>query len=301
MAPVFFLAFAYSPTEALPEIVNELKNLAEIFRNTGVAPIVSWQVTQNEIEQQFDINREHLRIFHFSGHAGRNALQVNDAAGNPKYSFAGGLAGLAGMSQGLRLVFLNGCSTEEQAKAFLDKGIPAVIATTKPLIDRYGLEFARRFYQNFTRANSKMTLRQAFDAAFLSFIGEHGSVSKEMFVKTVRGAIDIDENEEEPLYKLYVHPAKKFVEKERFADWMALKQGPDYTALKKEIQNLIASARLEEALDKLAEVVPDAQQLRGNYSQIKKEKLLGLIDTDDWFRQQARTTHAALEFLKQLG
>ena len=91
------------------------------------------------------------------------------------------------------------------------------------------------------------------------------------------------------------------MEKERFADWMALKQGPDYTALKKEIQNLIASARLEEALDKLAEVVPDAQQLRGNYSQIKKEKLLGLIDTDDWFRQQARTTHAALEFLKQLG
>ena len=73
MAPVFFLAFAYSPKEALPEIVNELKNLAEIFRNTGVAPIVSWQVTQNEIEQQFDINLEQLRIFHFSGHAWQNA------------------------------------------------------------------------------------------------------------------------------------------------------------------------------------------------------------------------------------
>lgn len=99
-----------------------------------------------------------------------------------------------------------------------------------------------------------------------------------MFVKTVRGAIDINENEEEP-YKLYVHPAKKFVEKERFADWMALKQGPDYTALKKEIQNIDELAHLEEALDKLAEVVPDAQQLRGNYSQIKKEKLLGLINT----------------------
>lgn len=299
--PVFFLAFAYNQTEALPEITNELRALAEIFRNTGVSPIVSWQVTQNEIEQQFDINREQLRIFHFSGHAGRNALQMNDVAGKAKVSFVEGLAGLAGMSKGLRLVFLNGCSTQEQAKAFLDKGIPAVIATTKPLIDRYGLEFARRFYQNFTRANSKMTLRQAFDAAFLSFISEHGSVSKEMFVEKVRGSIDIDEEGNEPLYELHIHPAKKHVEQERFSDWMALKSGPDYTALKTEIQKLIATARLEEALDKLAAVVPDAEPLRGNYSQIKKEKLLGLIDTDDWFKHQARTTHAALEFLKTLG
>lgn len=298
--PVFYLAFAYHPTEALPEVVKELNALAATFRDAGHLPVVSWQVTQREIEQTFDIERDRLRIFHFSGHAGQNALQINDAAGQVKFSFAEGLAGLAGMAPGLRLVFLNGCSTRDQAQAFLDKGIAAVIFTTKPLIDRYGLDFARRFYQNFTRANSKMTLKQAFDAAYYSFIGAYGSVSPEMLPEQVRGSISLDDTEEMPLYELRLHPAKQFVEKERFADWLDLKTGPDYKALKMEIQSLIANARLDEALDKLAPVLPEAEQLRATYAQIKKEKMLGLIDTDEWFKHQARTTHAALEFLKML-
>lgn len=299
-SPVFYLAFAYHQTEALPEVVNELNALAATFRDAGHSPVISWQVTQREIEQTFDIERERLRIFHFSGHAGQNALQMNNAAGQVTFSFAEGLAGLAGMAPGLRLVFLNGCSTREQAQAFLDKGIAAVIFTTKPLIDRYGLDFARRFYQNFTRSNSKMTLRQAFEAAYYSFIGEHGSVSPEMLPEQVRGSIVLDDTEEMPLYELRLHPAKEYVEKERFADWLELKSGPDYKALKTELQRLIAEARLEEALDKMAPILPEAEKLRATYAGIKKEKLLGLIDMDEWFKHQARTTHAALEFLKML-
>lgn len=299
--PIFFLAFSHDPTNTLAEISNEIKSIEGIFNATGIAPNVTWRVTQDDMERQFDINRDGLRIFHFGGHAGKSALQVNDGQGNPKYSFAAGLAGLAAQAQGLRLVFLNGCSTEEQAQAFIDKGIPAVIATTKPLVDRYALEFARRFYQSFTRANSKMTLRQAFDAAFLSFIGEHGSLTREMIDERVRGAIDIDEDGNEPLYELHINPAKKFVEQERFADWMNLKSGPDYTALRKELQTMIAQARLEDALEKLAEVNPDAVQLLATYRQVKREKTLGLLDTDDWFKHQARSTHSALELIKGLG
>ena len=198
--PVFLFAFAYNPATALPEVVQELKTIDRLLSETEGEVKVVWQVTQPDLERDFDLLRNDLRLFHFSGHAGPRAIQLNRDYHTAALSFADGLARLVGMAPSLRLVFLNGCSTEGQAQIFLDQGIPAVIATTKPLLDHYAVDFARRFYQNFTRRNSRMTLQQAFDAAFFSFISEQGSFNQTMLYEQTR-SIGSDDDSNEPLYE----------------------------------------------------------------------------------------------------
>jgi len=299
--PIFLLAFSYNPDAALSEVINELRTLQRLLSETEGQPEPIWQVTQQDLENSLTKHRDDLRIFHYSGHAGPNALQLNSNSGGEQVSFAGGLAGLAGMASGLRLVFLNGCSTEDQAQVFIDKGIPAVIATTKPLADRYAVDFARRFYQNFTRINSKMSIKQAFEAAFYSFTGEHGSLTKAMLNERVRGSFDLDEDANEPLYELHINPTKTSVESERFSDWLVLKSAPDFSALKKELQTLIGNGYLEDALRKLITVMPEALQLQAQLSSAKHENMMGVLDSDDWFKRQNKITYSALELINRVG
>jgi hypothetical protein len=183
---------------------------------------------------------------------------------------------------------------------FIDKGIPAVIATSKPLADRYAVDFARRFYGEFTKPNSKRSLRQAFEAAFYSFTSQYGSLSKEMLNEKVRGSFDLDEEQEEQLYDLYINPAKKSVEQERFSEWMDLKVTTDTKKIRKELEDLISAGSLEEALTRMVDLIPDARMLKGQYASAKKENMMGLLDNDFWFRRQNQITYSALELLKQL-
>lgn len=298
--PTFLLAFAYNPAQALPEVVNELKIIERLLTETEGSVNTVWQVTQSDLETNFDKHRDELRLFHFSGHAGPKALELNRDHRSPQISFADGLAGLAGMAKGLRLVFLNGCSTEDQAKVFLDQGIPAVIATTKPLLDRYAVDFARRFYQNFTRRNSKMTLRQAFDAAFFSFISENGSLSKDMIEEPYQRSIAIDEDANEPLYELHLHPGKKNAADERFADWFSMENMPVNDALKKEIRDLIGKGKLEAALEKMTELSQEAIELKGQLSAVNRDNRLNLIGFNELTVARNRIINGALELLKTL-
>lgn len=297
--PVFLFAFAYNPATALPEVVQELKTIDRLLSETEGEVKVVWQVTQPDLETHFDLLRNDLRLFHFSGHAGPRAIQLNRDYHTAALSFADGLARLVGMAPGLRLVFLNGCSTEGQAQTFLDQGIPAVIATTKPLLDHYAVDFARRFYQNFTRRNSKMTLQQAFDAAFFSFISEQGSFSQTMLYEQMR-SIGSDDDGNEPLYELHLHPAKKAVAQERFADWLAQVAVVDHSALKKEVRELVGKGQVESALDKLVAVLPEAVQVKAQFSEARREKMMGMLDAGEWFKVNARIVNATLELLKLL-
>lgn len=298
--PTFLLAFAYNPAQALPEVVTELKTIERLLSETEGSVSVVWQVTQADLETHFDQYRDELRLFHFSGHAGPKALQLNRDNQSPQISFADGLAGLAGMAKGLRLVFLNGCSTEDQAKVFISQGIPAVIATTKPLLDRYAVDFARRFYQSFTRRNSKMTLQQAFEAAFYSFISENGSLSRDMLDESLHRSIAIDEDANEPLYELHLHPGKKNVADERFADWFSTETAGTNDALKKEIRDLIGKGNLEAALEKMTDLTQEAVELKGQLSAVNKDKRLNLIGFNELTIARNRIMNGALELLRNL-
>ncbi len=324
-APVFLLAFAYDPTEALPKVVEELKNVQRLLSQTGGNAETLWQATPDDLAERFDTQRADLRIFHYSGHANPAGLQLNaDAQGASRIVLSSGLALKAGRAKSLRLVFLNGCSTREQAQVFLDQGVPAVIATTKPLLDRYGVDFARRFYQSFTRRNSLNTLQEAFEEAFISFTDANGQLSLDMFDEKVRGNIDLEQEINMQLYELHLHPdpKKKAVADERFTDWFnaAPPEAPRNTEtppeerqptqptsptangepsqVRAKIQDLVSQGRLEEALNELVKIAPDAILLKGQYASAKRENSLGLLDSDDWRRTVARITHSALEMAR---
>ena len=75
---------------------------------------------------------------------------------------AGGLAAFFKLQHGLKLVFLNGCSTELQVRGLLDAGVATVIATSWNVQDEVAAEFASWFYKSLGGGAS---IRRAFGEA----------------------------------------------------------------------------------------------------------------------------------------
>ncbi len=228
---VAYLAFSHDVNVELKAVEQELRDLQDIFR--GVAqqclPYIDWKVRQDVIEQTFQTLGHQICIFHFSGHAGPNLLQLNQDDFTPKFTFAESFAALmSSLSRGgLRLVFLNGCSTGDQAAFFLGKGVPAVIATEKPILDSLAYNFACRFYRLFTNPYERPPLQKAFQDALLSFTSAHGplvrngQLNEDHIADKVRGNFKLRADETAEHYQLFINPATPDIAQQTFADWMA--------------------------------------------------------------------------------
>ena len=298
--PKLLLAFSYDPVQALPALVEELNALQSIFSSALVEPIPVWLATQAKIEEYFLRYRAEIRLFHFSGHAGENVLQLNGLETGPRIVFAEGLAGFMGVAPALRLVFLNGCSTEEQAKFFLRHGASAVIATTVPLEDRYGVDFARRFYQNFTaqpNSGAGLCLEEAFQVAWQSFVAFHGRPGPAMLHEQLRSIYPLDTTPiAKPLYRLWLNENKPEAARERFGDWLK----PDTDTRKELIRKHIAQGKLEQALAVLVEIVPDSgMQLQGQYQAASQQYFMSLMNNRDWLQIQAQISYSVLQLLRK--
>lgn len=305
--PVFLLAYSYDPTAALPELAAELKALEGIVGDSDFALEIISRATQQDIEEKFLKYKDDLRIFHYCGHAGPSILQLNQDGQSTRVTFSAGLAGFAGMATGLRLVFLNGCSTDDQAEAFHRHGIPAVIATSKPVKDRLAVDFAKRFYQTFTNRHANLPLQQAFQACFYSFLGANGPVTEDMIAEPARGGFVLGkEASDAPLYDLRLQADKAaVVGQEKCADWyQPIAPPPPTTPVQPQtptpqgvdIRQLIAEDRLEEALQALASKRPDEGiLLLARFRSVKRQHGLGTITFEDFGREQARIRSAALE------
>lgn len=102
--------------------------------------------------------RDQLVLFHFSGHAGRDILLLEDGQAG-----AEGIADLLGLCPQLKLVVLNGCATRGQAGRLLQlPNAPAVIATSAPVGDLTAKQFAISFYQAISEQNA--TVEEAFQS-----------------------------------------------------------------------------------------------------------------------------------------
>jgi hypothetical protein len=113
--------------------------------------------------------RDDLAIFHFSGHADRDRLLLSDEVANS--------SGIAHQLQYcarngvLKMVVLNGCSTEGQVKGLLECGVPAVVSTSAPVKDESARAFSVRFWQLLIRAQATI------ENAFLEALGPAKTVS----------------------------------------------------------------------------------------------------------------------------
>ena len=120
--------------------------------------------------------RDRVAIFHFGGHADGYRLLLESAAGRIAAADAAGLAAFLGRQRGLRLVFLNGCSTGAQARGLLEAGVAGVVATSQAIDDAAAVEFAARFYR---ALGAGAAVRRAFNEAAAAVAVGRGEATRD--------------------------------------------------------------------------------------------------------------------------
>lgn len=158
---VLFLAFANSSTHPLQELTAEDHQLRDLLHDRSVkqghfhlhreshADLSSLRRYLTEFNNQ-------LWLFHYAGHAETESLFLTSGEAQ-----ADGIAKMLSEQQMLKLVFLNGCSTQAQVQGLLDLGIAAVIATRCPIEDTMAREFAWHVYHALILG---ATIQEAFEA-----------------------------------------------------------------------------------------------------------------------------------------
>lgn len=161
--PVIFLAFANGHDDHLEllemearEIFQELQDLHD---RQCVEVIIDETASTQELFRHFSRYGGRMAVFHYGGHADSTKLILR-GGGAQSEGLAKLLAGRAGKR--LRLVVLNGCSTGEQVRAFLDAGAGAVIATSVPVADDMAVRFSIGFYHLLAGGSS---IREAYEKA----------------------------------------------------------------------------------------------------------------------------------------
>jgi len=181
--PVIFLAFAneigQQETQGyLRELPKEVRHLREVLKQAerdGLCELViRTNATSQDIFSVFQSAeyRDRIAIFHYGGHANDYQLMLESADGEAHAADAGGLAAFFGQQNGLELVFLNGCSTQNQARGLLDANVSAVIATSRAIEDAVATQFAGHFY---TGLAGGATVQVAFNEAEGAIITDRGS------------------------------------------------------------------------------------------------------------------------------
>ncbi len=116
----------------------------EIIPNEGIDGFINkLQLLTNE-----------MTIFHFSGHHNDNdqAIKLSDEIFNNK-----GLIEILNNSPKLKMVFINGCSTQKIVDAL--HNVPVVIGTSTPVYDHFAYTLSTRFYE--LLLNQKDTINHA--------------------------------------------------------------------------------------------------------------------------------------------
>jgi CHAT domain len=195
--PVILTAFANTPDNAyLAYLDAEHSQLQQILARVPSlrhVPLTGTQVDQLEVT--LNQYREDLLAFHFGGHADGAQLYFKDAGGQVL-----GLAQLLALHPNLKLVFLNGCNTQSQAKPYLyEGGVMAVIASTCSVNDGEAKLIAEKFYDSLVRGN---TLEQAFKRATGALKLQKKAIAGTE-IKMVRGLELEDQEMEEIPWCLY--------------------------------------------------------------------------------------------------
>ncbi|MEO0341481.1 MAG: CHAT domain-containing protein, partial [Bacteroidota bacterium] len=159
--PVFFLAFANDDDRHLPLLDQERKSITQhlfpLENQSFIQLVTESAATIQDISNYLSQIKDRLAIFHYAGHADSQSLVLKDQTADGE-----GLADMLKLQKNLKLVFLNGCSTQEQVKRLLNNGVPAVIATSVAIEDNSAKNFADTFYQNLA---TQHTIKEAFDMA----------------------------------------------------------------------------------------------------------------------------------------
>ena len=154
--PVIFLAFANDRVDDAAYLRNLPKELDGIRKSlyraqeAGLCEVV--ERANATVENILDVfqdakYRNRIAIFHYGGHANGYQLLLESVTGHSVAARSEGLVPFFAKQLGLKLIFLNGCSSQQQALDLIEAGIPAVIGTSQSINDDVATNLAIRFYR----------------------------------------------------------------------------------------------------------------------------------------------------------
>jgi WD40 repeat protein len=211
--PVIFLAFANEQggkgsqgyLRALPEELRHLEGILDQARQKGLCELViKHNATLEQVLEVFQSAefRDRIAIFHYGGHASATGLYLEADEDHAHEASAEGLAEFLGQQSGLELVFLNGCSTQSQARGLLDANVSAVVATSQAIDDAVATAFAGHFYSGLTGG---ATLEAAFKEAQGAVVSARGTDVRKLY-RHIGGAVDKDLATDDFPWHLHVRP-----------------------------------------------------------------------------------------------
>jgi WD domain, G-beta repeat/AAA ATPase domain/CHAT domain len=185
--PVIFVAFANDRVDGvryLRSLPEEKRLIREALEDAGdlCEYVERTNATASEIFDVFQNRkyRDRVAVFHFGGHANSYQLLLEATDGRVAAAEAGGLAVFLGLQRGLQLVFLNGCSTRQQASELLKSNVPAVITTSKEIYDKVAMKFAARFYRGLA---SGASIDKAFKEAEAAIQTTNGGDPRNAYIR----------------------------------------------------------------------------------------------------------------------
>ncbi|RYY60586.1 MAG: CHAT domain-containing protein [Chitinophagaceae bacterium] len=147
---VVYLAYSNSQEKPLATLKKEGRKVYNLFwrkgRDRNFIPFYEPFASVESLNETMRDCEGKISVFHFSGHAGSEALLLEDFQANPKG--IGMQLRKSVDSKVLKLVVLNGCSTRNQVDYLLKLGVPVVIATHAAIGDSAACEFAISFFQS---------------------------------------------------------------------------------------------------------------------------------------------------------
>ena len=190
--PLFLLAFANDREDGaryLRNVPQELRQITEALEQAKSAGLCDYiSIPNATLKQLLDTfqktgYRNRITVFHYGGHANSLQLLFERDDGRTAVADARGLAAFLSQQRSLRLVFLNGCSTQPQVEALLDANIPTVIATSQAIDDGVAMDFASRFYRGLA---SGANIQSAYEEATAAARTASGGVTRHLYAIDAR-------------------------------------------------------------------------------------------------------------------
>jgi len=189
--PVIVLAFANDRLngkrylEKLPEELKGIQNALRKAEYSGICEVVILTAaTPVEIANTFQHYKDRIAVFHFGGHAASYKLLLETAGGAPMPVYQKGLVSFFSKQQGLKLVFLNGCSTLDHAVALTNAGVPAAAGTSHNVLDWIAVDLSVRFYNGIAEGYSiERAWKEARDFVDMQFSKEAPEASKPWHIR----------------------------------------------------------------------------------------------------------------------
>lgn len=179
--PVILLAFANeSPDQGrhlrlLSDELNALKRIYEQAEDDGLCELeILPNATLDNLIAAFQRPRyrDRIAVFHYGGHADSYELLLEEAAGATRAAYGEGLVPFLAGQKGLKLIFLNGCLSAQQAQDLVRQGIPAVIGTVQSVSDQIATELAVAFHRGLCKG---LAMKQSWEEAVFRIQSREGT------------------------------------------------------------------------------------------------------------------------------